>query len=369
MSFWSWLTGSGARQPAGVSSPWSSTENWQAIVAADLFGSEPVPITREVAMRIPAVARSRNVLCAVAMTLPLVAQTADGPRDPQPDICRVIDRYRPYSITIAWIIDQLLFNGVAWLVVQSRAYDGSIQSARVALPSELKFNPDGWPVAYQNKAYAATDFIQIPCWHEGVLNFGKVAFRQATNLAESAGRAADNPIPSIELHQTNDLTLTDDKIQKLVDSWRSARRGKNGGVAYTPKMIQTIAHGEAAEQLLIEGRKASDVDMARVMGVPAWVIDAPTSGSTLTYSNIESRTRELLAYGLTPYLTVIEDRLSMDDILPRGVWTSFDTTQALAGDLKTRAEAYQAAEAAGIMTAEQALAQERGTTQLGDHDE
>lgn len=366
MSFWSWLTGKGA---AGVSSsaqfgsPWSERPlDWQQVTLAGLFDVDVLPVSRQVAMRLPAVARARNVLCGLAATLPLVAQTSSGPAAPQPDICRVLDKDRPYSISMGWLVDQLLFEGVCWLVVAERDWaTGYPLSAKVAVKSELTFDVNGWPVSYQGRPW--TDYIQIPAHHEGVLNYGKDAIRQAIDLAQSAARSSVNPVPSMELHQTTPSpTLTDDDIQKLLASWRQARAGKYGGIAYTPSTIQAIAHGQAAEQLLIEGRKYTDLEMARLLGVPAWVIDAPTGGSTLSYSNIESRTRELLAFGLSPYLADIEDRFSMDDILPPGVWANFDTTQALAGDLKTRSEAYMAAQQAGILTPDDARALERGIT-------
>ena len=96
------------------------------------------------------------------------------------------------------------------------------------------------------------------------------------------------------------------------------------------------------------------------MNVPAWVVDAPIEGNSLTYSNIESRTRELIDYGLAPYLSAIEDRLSLDDVLPRGQWARFDTTLITRGDLKTRAEAYSAAQQAGILTADECKTFETG---------
>ena len=166
-------------------------------------------------------------------------------------------------------------------------------------------------------------------------------------------------MPSVELHQnTQTPTLTTAQKSAIVASWIAARR--KSGVAFTPHNLDVKTHGQAAEQLLSEARRASDLDIARLVGVPAHVIDATQAGSSLTYSNVQDRTREVLDYGLSPYLTAIEDRLSLDDVLPHGQWAHFDTSLVTRGDLKSRSESYLAAQAAGILTADQCIALESG---------
>src|SRR5699024_11988634 len=66
-----------------------------------------------------------------------------------------------------------------------------------------------------------------------------------------------------------------------------------------------------------------------------WVIDASTEGSALTYSTVPSRSREFIDYGLLPYLSCIEARLSMDDITPRGTWAEFDTSKLLRASFRS----------------------------------
>ncbi len=57
--------------------------------------------------------------------------------------------------------------------------------------------------------------------------------------------------------------------------------------------------------------------IARSMNVPAWYISADMNNS-MTYQNILDSRKEFVAYTLQPYICAIEDRLSMDDITPRG---------------------------------------------------
>ena len=56
------------------------------------------------------------------------------------------------------------------------------------------------------------------------------------------------------------------------------------------------------------------------------MVDAVQSGSSLSYSNVESRLHELITFGISPMMDAIAARLSMDDIVPRGTSVNFDTS-------------------------------------------
>jgi hypothetical protein len=52
----------------------------------------------------------------------------------------------------------------------------------------------------------------------------------------------------------------------------------------------------------------------------------------MTYSNAQEARRDLIEFGARPLLHAIAERLSMDDVLPRGRHVEFDT-DAYIGDL------------------------------------
>jgi phage portal protein BeeE len=54
-------------------------------------------------------------------------------------------------------------------------------------------------------------------------------------------------------------------------------------------------------------------EIARSMNVPAYYISADMNNS-MTYQNIIDGRREFVSYSLQPYLSAIEDRLSMNDV-------------------------------------------------------
>jgi phage portal protein BeeE len=77
-------------------------------------------------------------------------------------------------------------------------------------------------------------------------------------------------------------------------------------VGYSPK---DMTYNEASQYLATE--------IARLMNVPAYYISADMNNS-MTYQNIIDGRKEFVAYSLQPFLSAIENRLSMDDITRRG---------------------------------------------------
>jgi phage portal protein BeeE len=66
-----------------------------------------------------------------------------------------------------------------------------------------------------------------------------------------------------------------------------------------------MAYTEASQYLSTE--------IARSMNVPAYMISSDMNNS-MTYQNILDGRKEFMAYSLQPYISAIEDRLSMNDI-------------------------------------------------------
>lgn len=348
-------------QPTEVVSPLAPESHLAQVTWAELFGLEARPVDRALAMSLGVVARARNVLATTAARMPLVGYRGHTQMSEQPRILTQPEVGRPRYVSVLWWVDALIFYGRAWLLVVDRDSDRK--------PSRFQWVPE-WRAqidsagqltrAFDRPVTNQADVVRIDGPHEGLLRFAPGLIRQAVALDRAAARAADNPVPSIELHQEGGPALSDEQVQRLVDSWARARRGENGGVGFTNQSVRAITHGQPAEQLLIEGRRALDLALARAVGVPAWAVDAAVEGSSLTYSNTPSRSRELVDYGLMAYLAPIEARLSMDDVLPRGQWCRFDLADLLRGDFAARMAAYKVAKEVGIYTDDELRDMERG---------
>lgn len=306
-----------------LESPWASPNHLMQVLVDDKFPGESV--TRASAMKVPAVSRCRRLIVGSIARLPLVATRDGEPLEKQPLwLSRTDKEISPFH-RMVWTIDDLLFHGWSLWALERDA-DGRVISAD-RVPYELWGLDQSGRILYQGKQVDPREVCLIPSLDEGVLVTGRDAILHAVELNRAAARAANTPSANIELHQTSGPPLPNHEIQNLVNSWANARRGANGGVAYTNQAIEVREHGSFDAHLVVDGRNAAAVDVARAMGIPAQMIDAQLPHSSMTYRNSDNlRNGEFVDFCLAPLMAAVCARLGMDDIAARGVAIEFDTS-------------------------------------------
>ena len=330
---------------------WTSS-TLDAVVWADILGAEYQPCSRAEGMAVPAVARARHLTAGTGAGCPLRAYRNDELVDPLPywlqgtdgqlgnlstdEADRLgIEAQSPYH-RMLWTIDDHVFYGESLWHVTDTFDDGRPRRA-VRIPWEM------WDRVYveQTGRYSFTDAagvpikdcIYLPGPHEGILNFAQRTIRAAGTLEMSALDIARRPY-RLELHQTTDITLTPAERAELIGQTRQALLDNNG-ILFTNAAIETNLHPIDSKELLIEGRNASALDIARDVSMPAAMLDASTPGASLEYATLTGRNQQWLDYGLSLYLEAIAARLSMDDIVPAGQRIAFDTSGLTALDRPT----------------------------------
>lgn len=335
-----------------VESPWADNSHLETITLADLYGLTPdqMPVNRTSAMSIPSLAKGRNLICSSVARLPLVARKDNGLLSPQPMLLNQLQNGVPNITTLSWAVDAMMFYGRAWFIIESRLTNGQ--------PSALRWVPEnkadvenGRLVKAFDKPVKPSDSIRIDAIHEGIISFGKNAIREATLLEKLAAEVGSNPIPHTVLRQKEGADLTKTERDELLAHWRAARSKQGGSVAYLNKAVEADFQGQPAENLLIDGRNQSSLQMARLLSLPAWAVDANVKGQSLSYSNMASRNRELLD-AINPYMEAIEQTLSM--WFPYGTKIEFDSSELLQDDTKTQYEYLGSAIQSGLLTEDEA---------------
>lgn len=326
----------------GPLSSWSIASPWQdgqlsAIVWADILDTDLLPLSRAEALTVPAMARARDLVCTTIAGLPLRAYRGDVLVDPQPGWMYRTDGLLGPWHRMLWTLDDLVFYGWSlWAV--TRGADRSVLTAERVPVDRWSFDDDGRVLVDDGPA-DADRYLLIPGPHEGVLARGATTLRAAARLERAASRHADNPVPSVELHQTVDYPMTDGEVDKLLDRWVQARKNPGAGaVAWTSYGVEARMHGAVPEQLLLQGRNAAAVDVARVVGIPAALLDATTTGASLTYETTAGRNAEFVDYGLSAYTGAVESALSQDDVVPRGQRAGFDRADLVSVQVPTTIE-------------------------------
>lgn len=332
-----------------IASPWMDTDPLTKITLDDLWGiTTTQAVSRGNAMRVATVARARNTIATNVGRLPLFT-VKDGTRSPiQPALLQQPERGVPLSTTLTWTCDALLFYPCTWWHVLERDTYGWPSWVEWVDRSRAQLDTDGKLTHIDGAKVAAKDIIRFDSpLGSGLLDLGRDTLNRAIKINTAAANAEENPVPSIDLHHEDATPLGDQERADLVEAWRQARI--KGGIAYTPKSVTAKAMGQQPEQLLIDGRKAIQLELARHLNVPAWALDVEVSGSVITYQNRQALNAELIDRVLSPYMTAIVDRLSLGDVTPRGWRVKFDTDDLTKPDMLTRFQTYTAGKQGGFI--------------------
>lgn len=310
-----------------IATPFGSND-LQRLVFQDIFGTDLPTNNRAAAMALPPIARARNLICGTLSRFPmrqLSGQTATG--DQPKWLTQTGDGSSP-QIRNAWTADDLMFYGWScW----DRVYDGTewVASSRInygdwEITDDLTIEVNGAEVD-------PASVVVIPGLHEGILTYGAQTIEDVTNLYRIVGARLLNPAPQLLLHQTGGDPLDETARDELIAAWSAARQGKNGGVGFANQSIDVEELGGSADaQLLIEARNAAAVDLARLVGVHAGMIDATAPKASLNYETQTGRNEEFVDFDLALYMTPITARLSLDDCTAPGQRVDFDLADFIA---------------------------------------
>mgnify|MGYP003344919625 CR=1 FL=1 len=290
------------------------------------YNNYATSIDRQNAMSVPAVAQCRNLLVGVISGIPLELYSLSTGEEIQdlPVWLRQPDKRATRAVTISWTVDSLIMFGVAyWRVTEIYADNGKparfewIQNDRVT----VKLNKYNSEIDYYmvNGEKVPNDgvgsLITFQMLDQGILLRGASTIRAAQDIQVAAAIASQTPQPSGYLKNTG-ADLPDEQVQGLLATWKQARL--NRATAYLTSTLEYQAtQFSPAEMTYNDSILMMAEQIARMMNIPAHMINAERNRS-MTYSNVQDARKEFMAYSLQPYITAIEERLSLDDITPRG---------------------------------------------------
>lgn len=323
------------------------------------------PIDRQQAMSVPSVARARNVIVDTMAGLPLELWASDGRRLAAPSWLIQPDDRMPRPVTVGWTIDDLMFYGVAyWQVTSVYAEDGRPNRFTRIDPRRVTFDPtntgymvaqyyvDGNPVPMSGVG----SLVTFQGLEEGVLARGGRTIATAVSLERAAYNMSQDPVPAGILKNTG-ADLTEDQVTSLLSAWKVARQNKS--TAYLNASMEFDKIGLNSEEMgLNAARQYIAGEIARMMNVPGYIVSADQgSGSTTYYNALETR-RDLRDYTLRGYVSVIEHRLSMQDITPNGQYVRFGFDDYLRGTPTERIDVITKMLDAGLISLDEARAME-----------
>lgn len=238
---------------------------------------------------------------------------------------------------LAWTTDDLYFHGKAVWYVTSRSkttgFPLSFQWIPMADIHALDMSTDIWPRPSRQLTYNGIELdmgnvIQFLSPIQGLLYAGWRELEIANRLDTAAMRFATNEITAGYLQQTpGSEPMGAEELGDLAAAWSSARR-RNAIGALNAAVEWKEFSADPSKLQLVEARRHTMASLANLGNVPQYLVGADT-GSGMTYQNAVESQKQLYYYGAKPYIDCLSQRLSMDDILPRGRFCRVDVSEFL----------------------------------------
>ena len=286
-------------------------------------------IDRASALEIPSVVRARNLICGTIASMPLeLYRKSTGEELAKPVWMDQPATNQPRAITISYTVDSLLFYGWAlWKITSRYAEDGRpasyewVPNTRVT-PQYEGFNNyyiSGYEI--DGVFHSNDDVVTFQSLNDGILTTGARVLRGALDLEIASTIAASTPMPSGYIKNTG-ADLDPKEVQGLLAAWRQARLNRN--TAYLTSTLEYSATSFSPKDMMYnEAKQDYATQIARLMNVDAFYLSADANNS-MTYSNLLDSRKQFVSLTLQPFITAIEDRLSMNDVTANGNEVRFD---------------------------------------------
>jgi HK97 family phage portal protein len=322
---------------------------------------------RFTALQVPAVARCRNLIAGVISSIDLeLYKKSTGVKLESPLWLDQFDMRQPRSVTVAYLVDSLLFYGVAYLKVCSVYQDDLrpsgfewVANTRVTVTT----NETGDEVQYYSvngvraPMSGIGSLVTFQSLLPGVLETGARTIQAAIDIEKASSVAAATPMATSVI-KNNGADLPEAQVSGILAAWKAARNSRSTAFLTSTLDIQNIGFSPK-DMMYNEASQYLATQIARLMNVPAFMISADLNNS-MTYQNVLDSRKEYVAYSLQPFISAIENRLSMDDITAHGNVVRFAIDETfLRADTAARLDAIEKMLNLGLIDLEQAQSMEQ----------
>jgi len=299
------------------------------------FISYSVGAMEEAALSVPTVARAISLLSTVAATLNLKSYTLQWTGQAYEKLFVEGESWmsRPDPRTTRNFVmaktarDLILYGRAFWLVTgrYSTGYPATFQW----LPANMVDTPNNAPpewygpadeLRFNGRELDSKQVVQFLSGSQGIVYQGRRAIEIALRLDQSAERFATNEIAAGYLQQKGGEPMSAEELAEMAAAWASNRR--TNAIGALNEMVSFESFDVDPSRLqLVEGREYQTKELSRLMDIPAYLLAIDQSG--MTYANAQQARQDLILFGARPILHALQERLSMDDILPRGRHVEF----------------------------------------------
>ena len=287
-------------------------------------------VSRHAAMSVPAVKRCRDLLCTVG-SIPLeYKKKSTGEEIPAPRWISQLSKSQPQFVTISYLVDSLLFFGQAFLeITETYQEDGRASSFEWVANTRVSTEVDpygqyvtGYMVDGKPRPMSGLgSLVTFQAFNEGILTTGARTIQSAIDVQKAAAVAAQTPMATTVIKNSG-ADLPAAEVQGLLAAWKNARMSRSTAYLTSTLDAQNIGFSPR-DMMYVDSIQASATEISRLCGIPAYYLSADENTS-MSYANIQDERKQLVALAFQPYISAIEQRLSMDDISTAGHYVKFD---------------------------------------------
>ena len=294
---------------------------------------------RNRAMRVPTINRARDLIASVVGNTPMkmyrkrwdeaTGEMTEEPLAPRSWIAQP-DPQLTYATFWSWVFDDLFFFGRAFLWCSSRTQDGmpaSFSRLPAAMVNTLDMTGPVFAFGKSNQIYfqgaqiPTEDVVQIIGSNQGIIYQSPQVIATSLALEDARLRNSSSALPAGVLRQTSGEPLSGQELSDLAQAFEQARRSNqiaaiNQFVEWQPTDV------DASKMLLSEAAEFQSKEAARMCNIP-FFLNGNSVGSYSYQSNQGAR-QDLYVFAARSYMSVIEQTMSMNSILPHGTCVKFD---------------------------------------------
>jgi hypothetical protein len=300
---------------------------------------------RNRAMRVPTINRARDLIASVVGNTPMkmykkrwdeiegeMTEIEIAPRSwlsqPDPQLT--------YATFWSWVFDDLFFFGRCFLWVSSRTQDG-MPASFTRLPAAMVNTLDmtgpvfafgkSDQIYFQGAQIPTEDVVQIIGANQGIIFQSPQVIATSLALEDARLRNSSSALPAGVLRQTSGEPLSGQELSELAQAFEQARKSNqiaaiNQFVEWQPTDV------DASKMLLSEAAEFQSKEAARMCNIP-FFLNGNSVGSYSYQSNQGAR-QDLYVFAARSYMSVIEQTMSMNSVLPHGTCVKFDIDEYLA---------------------------------------
>jgi len=322
-------------------------------------------VSRHAAMGVPSVKRCRDLLCTIG-SIPLeYKKKSTGEEIPAPRWVHQLSKHQPQFVTMSYLVDSLLFFGQAFLEI-TETYQEDNRGATFEWVANTRVTTEVDPYGQFVTGYSVDgkprpmsglgSLVTFQAFNEGILTTGARTIQAAIDIQKAASIAAQTPMATTVLKNTG-ADLPQAEVQGLLASWKQARQ--NRSTAYLTSTLEAQNIGFSPKDMMYnEAIQNLATEISRLCGIPSYYLSADQNTS-MTYANVIDERKQLVALAFQPYISAIEQRLSMDDISTAGHYVKFDLDSTfLRTEPMDRLLVLEKMLALGLITTEQAMEME-----------